>query len=90
LEGDCLSPPEGEAAQGVHPLDPPSFLCVLFSTLQAIIIFREYGGFNHHICPSLFTSVSPIKTEESRFIHHIPVKICSFTGGDLLQQNRKL
>ena len=23
LEGDPLSPPEGEAAQGVHPLDPP-------------------------------------------------------------------
>jgi hypothetical protein len=25
LEGDPLSPPEGEAAQGEHPLDPPLF-----------------------------------------------------------------
>jgi len=25
LEGDPLSPPEGEAAQGVHPLTPYSF-----------------------------------------------------------------
>ena len=36
LEGDPLSPPEGEAAQGEHPL-VPLFFKEYFSTLSGVI-----------------------------------------------------
>jgi hypothetical protein len=36
LENDPLSPPEGEAAQGEHPLDPLFFLGYI-STLSGVI-----------------------------------------------------
>jgi hypothetical protein len=36
-EGDPLSPPEGEAAQGEHPLDPRFFI----NLLRAIIVLGD-------------------------------------------------
>jgi len=43
-EGDPLSPPQGEAACGEHPLDPPPFLEYYFQPYQGL---SQYRG-----CPS--------------------------------------
>jgi len=45
-EGDPLSPPEGEAVQGGHPLDPPFHLSrlsreILVNLQRAIAIFMN-------------------------------------------------
>ena len=40
LESDPLSPPEGEASQGVHPLDPPFFQRVSHENYE----LRDDGG----------------------------------------------
>jgi hypothetical protein len=49
LEKDPLSPPEGEAAQGEHPLDP-LFFSGYISTLSGVIAIGgmpEWRGWKH-------------------------------------------
>jgi hypothetical protein len=40
LENDPLSPPEGEAAQGEHPLDPLLFFRIYFNRIRS---YRNRG-----------------------------------------------
>jgi hypothetical protein len=50
-EGDPLSPPKGEAAQGEHPLDPPLFRWINISLMRG---YHNWGmpeqrGRKHHV-----------------------------------------